>query len=291
MRFAIDLSTIYNSTYGFDLRFFYPFVISHNYYNYTNELEKTYFDEANNMMTFALETTPIKGLSIGAQFTLDQAQVYFEDKTSVPSAWGVLANIKYTTPINDCGNLDTWVEFVYTNPYIYLNGKIDSEGLYDYNLDYIVGYHANYVPEFGYSGYQYGPDTILFALGGEYISNSSWNVGFKTIYKVQGQKRLGNKYDSNTESTHIDMSNSTIETDSSVYINNNTPTGGWGNAEHLVQPVIYGSYLFENYNLQIYSSIAFSTYFNYDFIKGKTEFLPQATIGIKWTGINNDWFK
>lgn len=291
VRFAVDLSTIYNSTYGFDLRFFYPFVIAHNYYNYTNELEKTPFDEANNMMTFSLEATPMKGLSIGAQFALDQAQTYFEDKTSVPSAWGVLANIKYTTSIKEHGNLDSWFEFVYTNPYIYLNGKIDpNTKLYDYNLDYIIGYRAHYVPEFGYSGYQYGPDTILFAFGSEYISNSNWTLGFKTIYRIQGLKRLGNKYDSNSESIYIDMSNSTIENDSSIYINNSTPTGGWNSAEHFLQPVVYGSYSFDYYNLKIYASIAFNTYFNYEFTKGKTEFLPQATIGIKWTGINTNWF-
>ena len=113
-RFAVDLATIYNSTYGFDLRFFYPFVLSHNYYNYTNFLEKETFDEANNMMNFYLEIAPIRGLSVSLQFAIDQMQVYFETQDSVPAAWGALANVKFSTPISNLGHLDSWFEFAYT---------------------------------------------------------------------------------------------------------------------------------------------------------------------------------
>lgn len=281
-RFAVDLATIYNSTYGFDLRFFYPFVLSHNYYNYTNFLEKETFDEANNMMNFYLEIAPIRGLSVSLQFAIDQMQVYFETQDSVPAAWGALANVKYSTPISNLGHLDSWFEFAYTNPYIYLNGKYDDNGM-DYNLDYITGYHTKHVQDYGYSGYQFGPDTILFALGSEFNS-ANWKAGIKTLYRVSGKNRLGNKY-VNIYETDIDMSQSVIEKGD----NESTPTGGWNNAEHLLQPVIYGSYKFEYCNLEVYTSVAFNTYFNYEFT-GKTVFLPQATIGIKWTGINKDWF-
>ena len=292
VRFAMDLATIYNSHYGFDMRFFYPFVISHNYYNYTNYLDKQVFDEANNIMNFYLEVAPMKGLSLSAQVIIDQMQVYFEEQDSIPSAWGVLANLKHSTSIGkneEKGNLDTWFEFVYTNPYLYLNGKKTNEEL-DYNLDYIVGYHTKHVQDYGYSGYQFGPDTILFALGTEYNSNKNWNVGIKTIYRVWGGKRLGNNY-VNINKSNIDMSDSTIEGDSNIYMNAVTPTGGWCNAEHLFQPVIYGKYIFDYYNLELCASAAFSTYFNYNFNKGEPAFLPQFSIGLKWTGINNNWFK
>lgn len=286
VRFAVDLATIYNSHYGFDLRFFYPFVISHNYYNYTNQVEKEYFDEANNLMSFYLEAVPVKGLSLNLQFAVDQFQLFYENSNSIPSAWGLLANAKYSMELSQKGVLDLYFEFVYTNPYLYLNGKREADKL-DYNLDYIVGYYSNRVSDYGYSGYQFGPDNIVFALGTEYDSrNYDWRVGAKAIYRISGQKRLGNS-DGNT----IDMGNSVIEDDSSVFMNTVTPTGGFSNAEHLLQPVIYGSYTWDYYNLEVYVSSAFSTYFNYDFHKGETRFLPQFTIGVRWKGINTDWFK
>lgn len=294
IRFAVDLSTIYNSHYGFDLRFLYPFVIAHNYFNYTNEIEKTYFDEANNLMTFHLEFIPVKGLSVNAQFVLDQFQVYFEDKTSVPSAWGGLINMKYTAPLKEAGHLDSWIEFVYTNPFLYLNGKQDDKGNIDYNLDYIVGYHTRHVPEYGYSGYQYGLDTILFALGFEYTDNSGWDIGLKTMFRVQGRNRLSHQFYYNSQNgeryTYIDMSDSVITKSPEGYDKIKTPTGGWENAEYLIQPIIYGSYRFDDTNLEIYASSAFSTYINYNFSQD-TQFLPQLSIGIKWTGINTSWFE
>ncbi len=287
VRFAMDLATIYNSHYGFDMRFFYPFVISHNYYNYTNELTKRYFDEANNLLGLYLEIIPISGLALNLEFVLDQMQVITENPENIPNAWGFLANAKYSFDGPNDGMFDLWGEFVYTNPYLYLNGKREENGAIDYNLDYIVGYRSSGVADYGYSGYQFGPDTILLGVGSEYNSSDYvWSIGFKTVYRISGQKRLGNS-DGNT----IDMGNSIIEDDSSIFMNAITPTGGWGNAEHLLQPVIYSSYTWDYYNLEVYVSTAFSTYFNYDFHKGETRFLPQFTIGVRWTGINNDWFK
>lgn len=283
VRFALDLATIYNSTYGFDIRFFYPFVISHNYFNYANKTYKETYDEANNLMTFSLEIVPVKGLTLGAQFTVDQFQMYFE-KATIPNAWGVLGNIKYSTPVKEKGHLDTWIEIVYTNPYLYLNGKYDDNGR-DYNLDYITGYRTSLIPEFGYSGYVYGPDTILFAAGSEYSDNNNWDIGLKVLYRVQGNNRLGT---ASADDILIDMSGSFIKDSDDFYAS--TPTTGWNKAEHLLQPVIYGSYKWNYYNLELYAAMAFSTYFNYNF-ESQISFLPQATIGIKWTGINNTWFQ
>ena len=287
-RFAIDLGTIYNSIYGFDIRFFYPFVLGHNYYNYTNYLTKETFDEANNTMTFSAELVLIKGLTIGVQAIVDQMQVYFENQTSVPSAWGLLANIKYSKSISEKGNMDLWTEFAYTNPYLYLNGKRDGEVI-DFNLDYIVGYHTKHVQDYGYSGYQFGPDTILFALGGSWTDASGWEVGMKALYRIQGQKRLGNTV-VNMNQTNIDMSESVIEESVSDYISNSTPTGGVQNAEHLLQFTATGSYTFRDYNIELFLACGVSTYFNYCFDKNNVQCFPQATIGVKWTGLNPSWF-
>lgn len=96
LRFALDFGTIYNSSYGFDIRYFFPFVLQHNYYNYTNATPKEDYDEANNIMGLMLEYVPVKGLALMAQFILDQYQLPGEDPDSVPIAYGVMANIKYS---------------------------------------------------------------------------------------------------------------------------------------------------------------------------------------------------
>ena len=289
MRLGVNLGTIYNGT-AFDLRFFYPFVLQHNYYNYTNEIEKEYFDEANNIMSFEFEVIPYKGLSIGGQFILDQAQVYFENQSGVPPAYGVLLNIKYSFPALN-GLFNTWLEGVYTNPYLYLNGKRDSEGNIDYNLDYVVGYAAQYLSDYGYSGYIYGPDSIVIATGCEYISeDSEWKAGMNLMYKVQGEKGLSHKY-YDIRTTIIDMGNSIVENDPDEFMVARTPTGGWQSAEHLFKIALYGNYNFYEYNLELVAATGFNNYFNYNHQQGIYRFVPQVTIGVRWHGLNNDWFK
>ena len=288
-RLAVNLGTIYNGS-AFDLRFFYPFVLSHNYYNYTNELEKEYFDEANNIMGLEVEFVPYKGFTIGGQFVLDQSQVYFEDQTGVPPAYGAMVNIKYSQAALG-GVFNAWLEGVYTNPYLYLNGKIDEDGLIDYNLDYIVGYAAQYLSDYGYSGYVYGPDAIVLTTGTEYISSDSvWKAGVNLMYKVQGEKGLKHRY-YDIRTTIIDMGNAVIEDDPDIFMNSSTPTGGWNQAEHLLKIAFFGNYNFYDYNLELFAAAAFDSYFNYNHVKGDFQFLPQVTIGVKWHGLKPEWFR
>lgn len=140
MRVTLELGTLFSSTTAFDLRFFYPFMISHNYNNYTNDLAKTSFDEANNIMNLGLEIALGGGVSLTGQAVLDQADSFGESKNEMPSAYGLLANLSWAA-VTKSGSYEVWIEGVYTNPYLYLNGKYDTEtGYHDYNLDYIVGY-------------------------------------------------------------------------------------------------------------------------------------------------------
>ena len=285
VRVAIDLATLYNSTYGFDVRFFYPFVIGHNYYNYDNYISKKYFDEANNLMGITLEASLYKGLSLSLQFALDQFQLHFEDKTSVPSAYGVLANLKYTKSIGN-GTLNTWAEGVYTNPYIYLNGKKNPDnGLYDFNLDYVVGYHMQYVADIGYSGYQYGPDALVFSLGGEYISNDNWNFGGNILYKAQGNKGFTYSAAYDIKITDINMNNAFVEASYEDRITSFLSTG-WENAEHLIQVKVNGGYEFTNCNIELFGVGCVNTYINHNFEPGKIDVRPQFSFGMKWHGLN-----
>ena len=287
-RIALNLATIYNSHYGLDIRFFYPFVLGHNYYNYTNGIEKTDFDEANNIMSIEAEWNIIKGLTASVQLAIDQFQMPWEDQTSLPMAYGVLGNLKYTRNLGK-GTLRTWFEAVYTNPYLYLNGKRYNDGLetyIDYNLDYIVGYNMQYMDDFGYSGYVYGPDSIVFSLGASYAdAQEKFEAGGSLLYRIQGLKHL--KINAADDfNTIIDMGNSVIEENSEDFMNNlSAPSGGWKQAEHLLKLSGYGIYNFDMNNwgiISVYGAVGFNTYFNFDHKAGNTEFQPQMTIGAKW---------
>ena len=277
LRLALDFGTMYNSTSSFDLRYFIPFMLQHNYYNYTNDVTKVPYDEANNIMGITLEYVPARGLSLMAQFVLDQYQLPTEDPDSVPIAYGVMANIKHSALTRN-GQINSYIEGVYTNPFIYLNRKENDDGTIDVNLDYFVGY--NYNNEYNFSGYAYGPDAIVFSLGSEYADmDRTWNIGGRLLYKIQGDSRI------RISSSGIDMSGVIFGHDPSSYMGINTPSSGWDNAEHLIKFTGYGSYNMTRYGLSFYGAAGMNTYFNYDNVKGETKFLPQATVGIKWSAL------
>ena len=286
VRLALNLATIYNSHYGFDFRFFYPFVLGHNYYNYANQTYLDEYDEANNIMSIEVEWALTEGLTFSSQLAMDQLQTPIEDSTSLPSAFGLLANLKYSTN-TDNGTVTGWLETVYTNPYLYLNGKYKDGTIApeSFNLDYIVGYNMQYMDDFGYSGYIYGPDTIVFSLGCHYKDREDrFELGGDILYRVKGLKGLKhNTYSSNE--THIDMSGAVIEDNPDVFMNNIwTPSGGWKNAEHMIKIAVSGKYNFTPQpwgQVSLYSMLGAFTYVNYNH-EGDDRFVPQFTFGAKW---------
>ena len=284
VRFAVNLSTLYNSSYGFDFRYLFPFVIAHNYYNYENKVDKTYFDEANNIIGFDLEFAVIDGLSFSAQAVIDQVQMYFEDKGAVPPAYGLLGNLKYSTTFADSGMLNIWFEGVYTNPYLYLNGKRDVKGNLDYNLDYVVGYHRQFLDDYGYSGYIYGPDSMVFSLGADYSAlGGPFTVGGNALYRVRGENGIRHSTISgNHHQTNIDMSDSIFNLGD---VDAGVPSGGWYNAEHLLKFSVYGIYDFDCEawgQVSLYAAGSVNSYFNYGRKYGVVKCLPQLLIGAKW---------
>lgn len=277
LRFALDFGTIYNSSYGFDMRYFFPFVLQHNYYNYTNATPKESYDEANNIMGITLEYVPVKGLSMMAEFVLDQYQLPGEDPDSVPIAYGVMANIKHSASARK-GQVNSYIEGVYTNPFLYMNRKEGTDGTIDVNLDYFVGYSQN--DSYNFAGYVYGPDAIVFSLGSEYTRyDRLWSIGGRLLYKIQGDNRI------KISSSGVDMSGIIFGHDPSSYMGIHTPSSGWSNAEHLIKATGYGSYNLVRYGLSFYAAAGLNTYLNYDNVEGARKLLPQATIGIRWQGI------
>ena len=237
LRLAVDLSTLFRSSGSFDLRFFFPMMFNHNLSNFDNELTLKDYDEANNMMGLTVEAALARGLSASFQFVLDQAQTPLEESGSVPAAWGLLANLKWSPQAAD-GALDFGLEFVYTNPNLYLNGKRDPDtGFVNFNLDYVNGYYSRYMPDYGYSGYISGPDTMALALTGSYRAGSGmWELGGMAMYRIHGSRVIRHTA-SSIDDTVIDMSGSVISpSDGEGFI-----SGALENAEHRISLMLYSS--------------------------------------------------
>lgn len=288
VRLEVEFGTIFSASSLFDLRVFYPFMINHNYNNYTNDLTKASFDVANNIMSVGLDLSLFKGFSIYGEFVLDQADAFGEKGGEIPAAYGALINMKYSRVLS-FGTLSFYLEGVYTNPYLYLNGKYDQEsGVYDDNLDYIVGYSSEFFDDFGYSGYIYGPDSIVLATGGEYYSiDYRSHLRFDFLYRIQGEKGVKHQgiseYDRHSSSTTIYMDSARI-TEEDTKSSQSTPSGGLENAEHMLKVAFSGSYLLAKWNLEFYTSEALFIYFNYNNNPASPVVLkPAMTMGVKWS--------
>ncbi len=276
LRASVDLGTLYNTTVGLDIRFLQPLMLQHNYGNYVNKSEKEYYDEANNIMGVSLDYLPTEGVLLSLELTLDQWQTAAEDQTSVPPAFGAKALLMGVKCLDDA-LLDIYLEAVYTNPYLYLNGKYDENGR-DHNLDHIVGYHTEHVDDYGYSGYVFGPDTIAFATGISYEEiKTGWGLDFSMLYKIQGQKTLKHRA-SEYHMTEIDMSDSYFVRSEDGY--EATPTGGFDSTERLLS--LKGGISYEKNWFGAYLDVVLNHYENYGNDPDKDNLLaPMVQVGVK----------
>lgn len=269
LRVALNLATMYQAESAFDPRFLTPFIISHNYYNYSekesieNTANSIRRDESNNLLGIELEAAPIDSLSITLQAALDQYQLKNERQDTLPMAAGLLMNISYAIPL-ESSILTLWAEGVYTTPYLYLNFKRDENGV-NYNYDFILGYNRRddwqrQLPDISYSGYPSGPDSIVGAFGIDYVDyKNELDISLLLSVLAHGENGI------NTTS----FENS---------IGKKTPTGV---AELKIQAILKGSWQITE-GLTLFGSIGATSIKNKDNIIGESLFKAQGHIGLSW---------
>ena len=203
----INFGSLFDAQNGFDLRMLNPFIILHNYFDYTSYNGNDYGDgaalEANNHMSFALDYTFLPGWKMYFEAMIDQFQLAGEHSSIAvepPNAFGLLLNFTNSTVVND-GLLTSYIEGVYTTPNLYLNEKYTDgqtirhdnvDGLYDYyywNQDLILGNSIWWGNDISYTGYQYGPDTVVIEVGSEYEKNN-WLVGGNLHFRMHGEQGI-----------------------------------------------------------------------------------------------------
>lgn len=211
-RFSLYVINLIDTTSSIDIRMLNPFTVLHNMFNYVEYTDSTnWILEGNNMLFVDLSFSPIRGLNLYGQFTMDQMQSKGEVDTYKklpwgvdPNAFGLLFNVSYTGYIKD-GVFDVYLEGVYNTPGLYLNSKFyksasdntvtnNNTGLYCWSQDWLVGYsRAGYTyGDVSYSGYQYGPDCIVLSIGSEYRKRD-YTISSSLFYMAHGEKGRGTK--------------------------------------------------------------------------------------------------
>lgn len=181
---------IYRSSLGFDFRNINPFFVLHNTFEYMTGHNA---GNMNNFFGAEVNLNLGKGWAINLQANIDQIQMSgerSEDQTLPQSAFGVLLNAtKAFTAFGGIGS--AYIEGVYTSPNLYLKEEEVTCGEY-WNLDLIVGNKlvqaSSGIDEISYLGYKYGPDSLVFGLGFDWIHEMGLNIEFGTNCIIHGNQ-------------------------------------------------------------------------------------------------------
>lgn len=193
-RAVLNLGTLYYASSNFDFRWFIPFMISHSYYNYSESeiIDKSRHDEANNIIGIELEYAVAPKYSLAFQLAMDQFQLPSEGNC-VPDAFGFLLSMSYAD-IKENYDIELFSEIAYTMPFMYAAPKKNSDGTYNWNYDYYLGYFSNEQAlntsrEGAWSGYSYGPNTLTLSIGADYYNHSLELKSKSTVsYIIQGDQ-------------------------------------------------------------------------------------------------------
>ena len=267
-RIVLNFGSTYYADSAFDFRFFTPFMIAHNYYNNSNDLNLVNdYDEANNIGSIEVEWTIMPKLAVSLQAVMDQFLLPWETN-GLPNALGILANTSWTETFGN-SSARFWIEFLYTTPYLYLNEKYDVDAdenkTPNYNYDWILGYFRdnNRAPEINFSGHPFGPDTIAIAIGTDYdnYDNNYWISG-ELIYKVQGENGI--------LSPTLDGGEGPYE---------KTPSGI---PAHTIALNTHAGWKFIN-SLELFGGVSLSYHVNYKNSEGNNVFIPQMYLGLTYS--------
>ena len=270
-RFAVNIGAHIYSPTMFDWRMVMPMMIVHNWNNNSEDITLAKGDEINNILGLEFEWVINKTFTLTSQIAIDQFQLAVESDSAVPSANGFMVNLKMLNPTTK-GVFESYVEGVYTNPYLYLNYKENTDGSPNYCLDHIAGYywHQSGKGELNYLGHSFGPDTIALAVGTSFTSFDNWKLSGDILFKIHGEKGIEKTYWPKQSQTNRDVNNQNKYS---------TPTG---TPEYTLQVDIAGEY-------KLTSSISFNAslmnrwQWNYHNNLVEKKYSAQGSVGMKWS--------
>ena len=176
--FAISENVMYQAP-TLSLHYLNPGFIFHNLNN------RSMF---NAIAALEMNVAPIRGLTLYAQFVLDQAVAPNED-SSQGNAWGVLAGLEFLLSPHNTGVLSFNLEFDYTTPLLYRRDGVDFL-MYQRSFTY----DANYPLKLYYIGYKYGGDVMLLHLGIDYDYHDLFSLGVSVDGMLKGEMNMAKSH-------------------------------------------------------------------------------------------------
>ena len=162
-----------------------PFGFMHNEYIPRN---------ANSLLVFEANYTPLAGLNAYAQFAVDEFSGPGEGKWN-PAAFGLLAGVKGAFAAGS-GIMTGSLEFAKTDPYLYIRGlhynATENKG---YGFDALYrSYNMGIVNARMFTTYKYGNDVILFDGKAAYEVGGVFKVGFEAMFMKNGVMNIGSNW-------------------------------------------------------------------------------------------------
>lgn len=260
--FSISLGSMFQSDSVFDWRLLIPLMIPHSFNDFSEDGTIKGGDEANNILGLDVSWSFAPSWMMHFEIVMDQFQLSYEKGNFMPNAFGLLLNMQNTSVIGE-GLLHSYIEGVYTMPYLYLNrAKIGEDGR-DYNYDWILGHGLTGGSEIQYSGYPEGPDTVKLELGSKYMFSYGLSVGGNIGFMLHGIHGIA------FEETFVDTVNE-----------------GWRD-EHWVTEYTLSIGLSVAYDFDFGLSLGIDAYmpciWNYKNVEGSTSFIPQAFVFVRYS--------
>lgn len=139
---------------------------------------------SNSLMSLEADYAPCRGLDIYAQFAMDECKLAIESDSSRPTALGYMLGARYVMPVST-GFLTLKLEGAKTDPYLYnrwhpLTRYTNRRRYWSYIED---GYMYVDKP----TGYEHGPDAMVFYLAGEYRIPDDLKLGAEVTMKFLGE--------------------------------------------------------------------------------------------------------
>ena len=258
-----------NSTVSpFDPQVLNPFMIMHNWvsFRYTT----------NNWFGFDFEFAPAKGWSINLQGMFDQIQQKDEQGKASPNIYAFLLNVKNTTRFEQF-KLNTYAEVVYTSPGMYLKPPKGTDypgNPESYLADLVVGNYQMWCngEDTSYLGYKYGPNTVVGALGAEFVMKNN-TARVDLLYKASGDKGLFNGGVSDVAPVGVQYHGAMSPF---CYEEGNVP-------QHLVRVALSDTVRLYDGVLEISGGVAFQQYFNYKFQSNVKSSDIQLQLAVKFS--------
>ncbi|MHC1691817.1 MAG: hypothetical protein AB9828_02160 [Sphaerochaetaceae bacterium] len=285
--FTLNESIMYQSKDNtLDLRILNPVMIFHDYYIRSN---------ANSLLSIEIDYTPFKGLNIYGQamvdeFSLPGEAVPSETEVNYPQTFGYLAGMKYTMPVGDLV-AHASLEFVYTDPFLYLRYATASESSAtdgdEYGLNYVgvireftnycgTRYHSEFL------GYTYGNDAIVFNVNTGVKRYGQWNVEANGFFMWHGTMDIYSMWSRIGGSSGVPYNISTPTTSHPTGNYNDSDVSDRNSVSQTMVLGVNGAYDI-NEHLHVFGQLDYININNYENVAGSKASDVQLTMGATYS--------